>query len=297
MPDLRRIESLRQKLLDELLLFHSQEVISGEGLQQVLNTLQRLLPDSIPRQALQDSLVELLGQPLDRPRALKLAWRLAGNTARLKAGHAVPVWSCQREPEWVPVVVVRLDRESRHLPTPGGKREQVPGGLARLRVLAGTPAGMFFEKWWTQRFISHHRQLFGFARFRRRPENLKPGQLFLGFEDIRQLAGFRLSALLTPASCARGLDCEKIRCPSSLQEHNKELLTLRARLRVPCPRGYSHACHVCWLGQEHCRAGCHPRTFVRQHCPACHRNDAFLDPDRPEVCVDCRSRGRTGVDV
>lgn len=288
--DLNRIFALRNKLCEDLVLTFSQEIGTVVLLKELTAVALRHLPPGIRERAVRDSLVDLLGKSLDRPLLYQVAWRLAGNVPRLKRNQAATPWLHQRQTEKSPAVIVHVERLTRENGS-ASARQRETGGMVTFEVQAGTQTGMRLRKWWSTRFASRHRQALGFARLSRRPDNLPPGKPFLGFEDIRQLAHLRLSLRFTQESCKDGLDFDGFVCPPAALEHNRKLLTLRARIEHPCPLGYTHSCHVCSVGQDQCRAACHPLTYTQKPCTGCQKQQAFFDPAiRREVCVECTAR-------
>jgi hypothetical protein len=288
--DLHRVLSLRDKLCEDLVFQFSQETGSVALLPHVVAVLRKHLPTSISERAVKDSLVDTIGKPLDRPFLRQLAWRIAGNLPRLRKGKAATPWLCQRQEEKSPAVILHVEKLTREMGR-GDSRQKETGGMVTFEVQAGTQAGLRLRKWWTTRFVARHRQVFGFARFSRRPDRCPPGKPFLGFEDVRQLGQLRVQLRFTADSCKDGLDFDGFACPASALEYNRQLLTLRTRSTDPCPVGYQHACHVCSVGLDRCRASCHPLSYQRRACQECQKPDAYFDPAlRRSTCVECTAR-------
>jgi hypothetical protein len=282
--------ALRDRLTEDLVVQFSQEEGSPKLLNEVTALVARHLPGKISPTVIRDSIVDLIGKPLDRALLRGLAWRMAGNLHRLRKGKAVPPWLGQRASETSPAVILHVERLTRSKGKASASQKET-GGLVTFEVQAGTQAGLRLRKWWSTRFAAKHRRVLGFARASRRPENLPPGEPFLGFEDVRQLGGLRLSLRFTQESCKDGLDFDGFTCTGSALDYNRRLLHLRLRVEQPCPSAFSHPCHLCWVGLDRCKASCHPLTFVRQPCSECGRADAFFDPAiRRTTCVDCTGR-------
>jgi hypothetical protein len=292
--NIARVLALRDRLTEDLVVHFSQEEGSPRLLDSVVPVVLKHLPGKIDPSVLRDSLVDLIGRPLERGLLRLVAWRLAGNLARLKRSKAALPWLRQTVQETSPALILHVERLTREQGKQPGKQQgaqKESGGRLTFEVLAGSQAGLRLRKYWSLRFASKHRKVFGFARNSRRPEKLSPTQPFLGFEDLRQLAGLRLSLQFSPESCRDGLDFDGFSCPPAALEHNRKLLLLRTRVELPCPASFSHPCHLCWVGSERCRAACHPVSFVQQPCLECQRVDAYFDPAvRRALCVDCAAR-------
>ncbi len=100
----------------------------------------------------------------------------------------------------------------------------------------------------------------------------------------------RMLAMLTPESCGKDPDYEKLDCTGSLREWNRSLMKMRMRINFRCPKNYPDArfCYRCEMGYGECKAGCHPNTYVLQPCEMCKRDKTFFDFARSdEKCVDC----------
>lgn len=289
--DLSRVLALRDLLTDEMVLNHSQEPIRGEALEALLDTVLRLLPDTVSRRTVRNSLTDLVDRRLSLASARLVSWRLAGNLARLRRGVSVGPWTRQPFAEWVPAEIAAVELADRRSKRATTNTPGEPGAWLTFRVLAGLAAGLSLRRFWSSRLAAHHRVLLGFDRRRFRPPRQAKGRVFLPFEDPRQLFRFRLSLLLTPESCPGRVDYHKVRVGASHRDYNRGLARRRARVDFDCPRGYVHACHRCPVGLDGCPVACHARTYVLAPCPACGARQTYVDPSRPEVCLGCRLRG------
>lgn len=235
---------------------------------------------SLPaRDALQGSLLPLLGSDLTPEAATLLAWRLAGNLQTLRAGGLVPVWEGQRGLEWAPVEFVSARPVSRRK------------GLAwtyKARVLAGTPAGLLATTTWSRRAIEFLTPTLGFTRAKRDGTASR-----YPFADPTQVVRLQALALLDPDWSRDGPGFFQAKAPPSLVDHNHRVLDVRCR-REPCPRGHFHPCHACAAGfgdnQNTCEFATHKSQWSLQECATCRQMAAF-DPDWGELeCVACHRR-------
>lgn len=111
--NLFRINSLRRQLTDEVLLGDVGCTFSQETFKDLVARITAALPEGISETTVAMSIAEVAAQPLTTAAAEGLAWRLAANVGRLKAGVAVPVWARQPEDEWVPFQVEDVVRVTR----------------------------------------------------------------------------------------------------------------------------------------------------------------------------------------
>lgn len=266
-----------QKLVDRITQDDELVALLGERLEKAyyrkaLQRFRHYFPEA-KYNLLQDTLLDLLGAELTRESLRTAAWRLAANRHRLKMGLAVPPWERQRNLEWVPLQCLSA---SRFYAFQRGK----PSVMLRWRVLAGRPCPMIIQKRWPLRFCHLVARDIGFQR--RNP-------LYV-YRDFRELVGLRLYALLEPRLSASYPGFERIKCPPSCVDYNRQLILLRTRspaAEFVCPKGYQHPCFRCHIGYEHCMAATHRRTYLLRHCARC-KQQTWFDPDLDVgVCVEC----------
>lgn len=277
-----KVFALRQTLVEAVGLEFLGKTPTGESFTRLIELMQELLPGEIDFKTLEDSLRHLAGTRIDARLLDAVCWRMAGNTKRLKQRRAVPPWHVQKLPEWVPAQIVSCKRER----TARGKM----GARFGLRILAGTPAGMTAEKFWTLKFCRYMSQEFGFTR----PRGNR--QVSFPYAAPEEFVGMRLYVRIMPELCGREPGFDGLGFPPSLSKWNKT--TLKCRLRVQdgfrCQMDVTPAelpCHNCPVGFVKCRAATHRHDWVEKPCPECGREAAFFDPEqKSEVCVDCTIR-------
>lgn len=250
---------------------------AGEEFDRLVRLVREVAGTSLPYATLEDTLRHSAGVPMTEAAAAELAWRVAGNTARLRSRKAVPPWHVQRLPEWVPAQAVGCRRAA----DKAGNR----GAEFAFRVLAGTPAGHTARRWWSlkmARFVAHEA---GYTRPRGRLPPRRP------YSQPEQLVGLRLYVMIDPAECGQEPGFSKIAVPATFRAWNVETIGCRLRqLRdFACLAGRSAAepCHTCPVGFTRCRAATHRADWVLKPCPACGA-DSWFDPEAASgTCVGC----------
>jgi hypothetical protein len=231
-----------------------------------------------------DSVRYLGGRELDEPMLVDLAWRLAGNVARLRAGHACQPWARQTEVEWVPAQITGTRYAIKKRP---GQRFGQSGRAVRLRFLAGTPCGLTVEQFWSNEKADVIADSLGFAR---KPPYHKAHHAELG--------SMRLMALVEPARSQREPGFHHVACPPAFKAYNRRLIRMRRRIGFACPEQFEHECSACPRGARACPAACHPTDFVLKPCPGCGRADQWFDTDPGFVndyCVHCQPLASAGI--
>jgi len=270
---------LRDKLYDTLNEFVAAELI-GETFARFVNSAVEVLPKNIPHETVFTSLLSLTGSEVTLTLAMEVAWRLAGNLRKLKAGIAVPQWTRQTATEWVPVQILEM--------VPGENYRKERGYHAHMRVLAGSPCPMRISKFWSQRYCSWMARNFGFSRPHRKTKGL-----CIAYHHGSEFTNLRLMVLLDPQLTKDGkpgFDTTSI--TSGMKNWNSTIMKARAHVSPPCPEKYEHPCHMCYIGYDRCLAGTHPRTWEARYCTGCNQ-DAWFDPkaDTP-VCITCSLGGK-----
>lgn len=287
--NLEVIARLRRRLDEDVLGDSYGVVFAGADYDALVDKVMTVMPTTVKRPVVWDSLRDVAGVQLLAPVARELVWRLAGNIDRLRKGIPVPRWAGQVEAEWVPLQVmsVRLSVQKRTLTS--GKVVKKPGGWMRFRVLAGYPAGLEVVKFVSTALASRMSPTLGFARWDREkfqwsqvPSDKRP------FRDIRDFGRLRLYGLVSPETCKDGLSFTDIRCPPGAKSWNQALLKKRKRVGFSCPFNYTHDCCVCPVGWTACPAACHAFTFLSKICSIC-KKQAWHDPQVTEAhCVGCQ---------
>jgi hypothetical protein len=279
-----RVLSVRAGLLRQMALFYGR-VVDAKVHSSLIERAYLVLPKSIPVQALNDSLRDVIGFELQAAHWASVAWRLAGNLDKLYHGLSVPPWTRQLEEEWCPLQIEDASKCKREL-------DNAPGAEMVFRVLAGTPAGRIVHRFWSLRFMRRIKVMVGFSRFNNRPEKIRVGKRMvvrgLPFHDATEMVRLRLWGLFTSATCKPGT-------PNFLQVHgsntfrqgwNRKILLARTHLEPPCPRSFTHPCFQCPVGYRECLAGCHPTTYVYRLCHGCGHEAWHVQADS-KLCLAC----------
>lgn len=277
---LDKVMELRKLLKEAVGLEFLKKTPVGEQFGRLVTLFQEVLPDGIAYQTLEDSLMHLAGTHITERVLDATCWRIAGNVKRLKQRKAVPPWHVQRVPEWVPVQITACKRER----TSKGKI----GARFQFRVLAGTPAGLLMEKFWSLKFCRYISLDCGFSKYRKSRRTIK-----FPYTAPEQLVGLRLFARVMPKLSDKEPGFDGIGFTGTTTAHNKLTLGCRFR-RLPdfrCQLELTHEelpCHHCPVGFLKCRAATHRQNWVKKECPECGDEEAYFDPEKKaEKCVDC----------
>ena len=272
--------------LAEIMRFEAEDKhVVKDLFKRLVDVLYQELPAGVDYQCLYDSLRPLAGTHPTAKTLTDYAHRLAGNTHNLQARRVVRPWSYQIEWEWVPLSVVRVRRTK----SPSGKI----GATLTFKILAGTPAALLAERFWTMKQCAFMSRQFGFSRPPSPRATLPPRRPYLAPEQFTTL---RLYGLVDPrrSSAEVGPVLAQFRFPPSCVAFNAEQHKYRTRGRgFECPRDYplTVLCHQCPVGYEECRAGCHAKTYVTKACPACQKERTPFDPEaQSPVGVNCATK-------
>lgn len=259
----------RRRQLFEVLSRYIDHQISGDVIFTLTDDLMVLLPNTVSRNAVFESVRVMAGTTLTAKIAAKFAWRLAGNMDALIAGDAVLPWTQQLHDEVVPVCVERV--------TPMRRKDKY-GYLFHCRVLAGTSCAEVITQFFSANSCRAIARVVGFATNSWGPYQY--GGIGVHFVNLLFFAHI---------DAARSRDkptFHRVSASSSMLKANKQLLSVRCRL-APCPLGYEHACANCPVGYHECSYSVHPKTYVEAHCRTCNA-DSFFDPDADGLmCVNC----------
>lgn len=306
-----KILATRERLLNEVFLPYYSLVCENEDFEDFVQQVSKALP-GLPLETLRSTMQNVAGTELVNDPMEDLAWRLAGNMHHIRRGQAIPPWSRQLFDEWVPIQIMSIDKiRIKKKAGPGQanydpeylrrleKRQQenkgalqTDAGIFNFLVLGGLPAGHTFSRLFAAKYCFHIRDVFGFAKWDvERFTDQELPKRFYPMRDILELTRLRFLGLITPEVCRNGLSFDQLACPPSCQVWNKQQMKRRRRQDYACPMGYSletHPCFQCEVGYDQCKAGCHPTTYVKGQCPKCRREDAYLDPSKPDsYCVEC----------
>jgi hypothetical protein len=251
-----------------------------------VDDLAELLPKTILRETIYNSVSWVAGSQLTAEVLDQLCWRLAGNTKLLAAGEYVTPWTRQRYKERVPLQILSAKRAR--------NRKGDAGHVFKFRVLAGYPTGLLVVKFWSDRLARYVASQIGFARRMLSDQSDKlPAYVY---HHPLELVTLRLIGLIDPQLCQRHeLGFETITISAPLRAYNRDQLKFRDRLDKAhaCPCGFSFAqlCFRCPKGygsEKRCRAGCHRLDYTFAFCAGCRRNDAPFDPEQSvTLCIEC----------
>lgn len=244
--NLSRIFVLRDRLSNcELVEFLGTE-LTGEWLDAFIDSVCLHLK-RVHRQAVFESVRHLAGTILTDESLKDVTWRLAGNIDKLRRGEAVPPWSVQLVPEWMPVQITAIESGQ----TSTGKS----GAFVNLRVLAGSACPTRTGTFWTKSLCRGIGRQAGFTSAK--------GDFPLQHSDC--LVNMRLWILVEPERCRPGqLGFWEVGCSGGLRKWNREILKKRFRMGWECPMNYKHYCHNCHVGYLQCPAATHKETLLRR---------------------------------
>lgn len=274
-PDISRVLKLKARIeSDANLLGFVGSVPKGRDFQELVNYFKCLMPASVSRSVLEDSLFSLSGQSISQELLAETAWRLAGNLPRLRQGYAVLPWTHQARREWLPVHLTHAAKEFSSRGRP----------LVRYRavVLAGSPTACKVDKVWPQRYLPIIARYIGFTR----TAGAHPFQHYL------QLVGLRMRVLFDPEHQSSTPMFEQVdeKQPGNVLAWNEMIMGWRQRRTWVCPEKFvlpEHPCHLCHIGLDRCKAAVHPQTYVMRECLRC-RKQALHDPaGHGKHCLDC----------
>lgn len=267
-----RVRHRRDRLFAQALRSYIDARIVGETIPDLCNDIGAVLPQTISRDALYESIRVLAGTTLTRKDAMELSWRLAGNVDRLIAGERVLPWTRQVEDEIVPVRVERIHAD---------KRRDVDGFTLHCRALAGTPCPMIFP------------QFFSYASCRAISRTLGFSATW-GAYPLRTPLHFMSLMFFAHIEADKSGEMpyfKQVSGSSGLVDQNRPKIEVRCRAK-PCPRGFQHHCEKCWLGQDECPAAIYPKSLVQRECVQCANMGFFEPDDEGALCLNCRCNPR-----
>lgn len=295
------VERARDKITDEVLLPYYGTILAGDLFAQVVEDLRKAVCPRAAYEVVMTSLLNLAGRQLSVSLADELAWRIAGNLHRLRAGEPVPPWPTRVEREWSTVEVYRV-RHGDRLVRPRSDVQELRadqrglvkqrGILIWLKFLTGLPAGIISQRFWSPDYYEPRKQVFGFDRWNREKHTrVVSSRVSWPFLDPQEFHGMRFAALVDPEKCRDGLIAvEEIQSSSAALTRNRNLMTLRMREEYRCPLNYTTSqreCHACEAGMDICKAACRRQTLVNGDCAGCKKTGVQLDPEAGNVCLRC----------
>jgi hypothetical protein len=244
---LERITALRKRLTDDDLVDFVGYSPTGDTFNDL--TVRTAAALGVSVSVIRESISHLAGQCLTAKLLDDTAWRLAGNAPRLRRGIAVPPWTVQRAPEWVPIQVLEY--------TYHRTQRGAHGGLFRLRIMAGTPCPLIVTAFWPSQLCWMLARRAGYNARRDLP-----------YSHPSEMVNMRLMALVTAEHSRGKPGFAKYGCTDQLRRWNNVVIKHRFRLEGteewPCPEGFDHQCYECPIGYDRCPAATHRNTFTLQ---------------------------------
>lgn len=270
---LARVLKIRRELSDWVAPRFAHITLVRDVLEALVHEAARFLP-GVSLVTLHDSLDWLLETTQTETQLRAVCWRLAGNFMPLRAGIPALPWHAPGAMEWCPIQISRV------APTP--PRRGQSRYILDCRVLAGSPAGMLVQRVFSMSHLYLVSETIGFTKIK--------GQRPL--ESPWQFVNMRMWALFDPKLARDGQPgFFATRATASLIDFNRTILDIRFRPGTDkCQQGYTHPCHRCHVGYEHCAAATHRMDYQPIACPECHK-PRYRDPeDAGEQCIACFRR-------
>jgi hypothetical protein len=223
------------------LLEYVDKVLTADDVDSIAVDFLRICKLSFKNKHMKKSLQSLVGRKLTKDGsngAKEIAWRIAGNTSKLK-NKPVFSWTLQAEMEWVSIEIVDVKPVKKN--TKGKQIIEIV-----CRVNSGSPAGMHFIRKFPLKFMPLFAGQLGFDR----KEKWKL--------SIRELVRMRFRALLLPDMSNCNIKFEDFKVQPSDRTTNKHIITFR---KLKCPRGKLCPCYECPVSYFDCPGGCRPATI------------------------------------
>lgn len=268
----------RRAKLFRALAAHIDTEIVGDAIVNIADSLLDNLPPTVVRAAVYDSVRVLSGTVLTRKKAAALAWRLAGNVAKLNDGAAVLPWTGHVVDEVVPICVERVVPFKKH---------DKSGFIFHCRAQAGSLCGELFTQFLAANSLRVIARAVGFSSNSWGP---------LQYAGVaRNFVNLLFFAHLDAAKSKNGPAFHHVSASSGMIAHNKSLIKVRCQA-LPCPEGFQHSCVNCFRGYDTCAFAVRAKTFVEADCKLCGAR-SFFDPEGDGLsCVNC-SAGRKSAAV
>lgn len=262
-----RILELRDRLTTRVFYPRFGQTVEGPVIDELVNALLAELPDGIKVDPLYETVRQLVPLQLTDKSTQPWAWRIAANVPQLKAGHPVRVWTRQSVDEWVPIQVIHM--------APTRTRHGKFGYNVDFRILAGTPAPMSIQKFWSTRSLHALSRRVGFTW----SDGPRP------YRHPTEFTQLRMVVLLEAARSQERPFFHKVDCSGNMLDYNKDIQDRRHKVKYPCPWNWRHPCHLCAVGYDQCAAGTHFHTYEMRECTQCGTTAPF-EPNH-EHCVNC----------
>lgn len=302
-PALPAVFELQKKLAEEVCFPYYGLPLVGETFFALAEKLRQAAAPKSDLCRFLESVRDLAVSELTEEAAQRLAWRLAGNAHRLRAGLVVPPWPSLIEKEWVPIEILRSVAKHRLFKATADKyvaaagadgKVRKHGALVRFRVLAGLPAGVVGEAFWSLDFCNRCKMAFGFSRRNRAGfRRTVSARVEWSFTSVEELYGLRVMALVDPTNLRDGVPVfQEFKSSSVFLAHNRARFAKRLRLDFQCPYNYpdDKPCSSCWVGNDNCGAACHAASYAQGSCTKCLAKDRLTDPS-VQLCLECLHKG------
>ena len=279
---LKSVMDLRTKMREHLVPDYLNKVCEGEKFRIFVDDVAGMLPKSVNKDRVHDSLRHLAGEKLTKKVLDISCWRLAGNISNLKGKEPVGPWTCQPKEEWVPAQIMAACRRR------GGKGKL--GWYYTFQILAGRSCTMRIQQFWSQRFCGYMARHLGFQMYPPSDRSTRPAERL--YRHATEFVTLRLALYIEPKLSRTEPGFKATDVTPQLLEWNREQLKYRDRVQkgYTCPRGYSAAvkCFQCAAGYSTCRAGTHRADYQVEYCTFCMTDNAPYDPDiSTEMCINC----------
>jgi hypothetical protein len=248
--------------------------IVGDIIYELTDALCLVMPPTVSRNGVFQTIRLLAGVEFTPKMAAKLAWRMAGNIDTLTSGDPVVPWSRQIRDEVVPICVEKV------VPS---RRKDKAGYLFHYRVLAGTPCAETFTQFMSANSCRAIARVIGFST-----NSWGPYQYAgIGVHFVNLMFFAHIEAEKSRDRPA----FHRVSVTSSMLKANKDILAVRCRAK-PCPENFQHACANCPIGYNECGYAVHASTYVEHHCRTCN-SVSFFDPNNvATMCINCCQSNR-----
>jgi len=281
----------RDKLFKRLGGRFADKDLVGDTLNELVSGVCALMPASVPRPVVFQSMFDLVGIAPTRQMLFDVFWRLAANIPALSRSEPVHPWNSQHGLEVVPVQVAEV-KAVRH----NGRLVQ----SLLFQFLAGSACPLHAHQRWSMRkcaFLARRTDDAGRGfMFSRAASSRSKRVCKYPYRDARQLVGMRCLAAIDPTLSDDGPNFQEIKFTTSLSSHNRELIKRRARVDegYVCPQGFNrtYPCFTCYIGRDECSASCHERTYEIDFCSRCEQQSYFDRKDFTGYCVNCAGEAR-----
>lgn len=273
--NLKQVFNLKRQIESDVdAIAHIGWELRGDRFKSFVSAVHAVMPDTIDRDTIEQSVTDLLGKELTPNELHKTAWRLAGNLKRLRSYQPAPLWTRQLEDEWVPALISRVET------TPDKRNRKAYKVTAK--ILAGSPASMQVSTVWSK----------GFCFARGRPLGFTKSNGKYPMHDPVEFTNLRMTILISSELSIGSPMFDKLldKESAAVLSYNRKLLSMRQRTaasKFSCPQGFTHACFNCPIGFDSCPAAVHEKTFEGRKCKNCEKIGWF-DPARPhKFCMEC----------